>query len=166
MPLTEQDLTDLEIADSVGDFGRNSKVGDAVEELRELRKRNAELEGEIRVRDDQLEAARQRILAYDERFLAGTRPADSMRFPKHLCLSLRHNSHAGVYEPLETWLENYLGAAEANGTPRDETILPEDLAAIRATGEVWELSWCPNSPVGSCTVVAATLERVLELAAE
>jgi hypothetical protein len=86
------------------------------------------------------------------------------QFPKHLCLSLRHNPHRGVYVSLETWLENYLGAAEANGTPRDETILPEDLAEIRRTGEVWELSWCPSTPVGSCTAVAATLERVLELA--
>lgn len=44
MPLTEQDLTGLEMADSVGDFGRDSKVSDAVEELRELRARVAQLE--------------------------------------------------------------------------------------------------------------------------
>lgn len=35
--LTEQDLTDLEMADAAGDFGRDSKVGEAVEELRALR---------------------------------------------------------------------------------------------------------------------------------
>lgn len=43
MALTEQDLTDLEIADSVGDLGRNSKVSDAVEEIRAWRKAAAEL---------------------------------------------------------------------------------------------------------------------------
>lgn len=84
--------------------------------------------------------------------------------PKHICMSIQHNPHRGIYQPIREWLENHLGAAEANGTPRDEEILPEDQAAILASGEVWELSWCPNSPVGSCSVVAATLERALELA--
>jgi hypothetical protein len=35
--LTEQDLTDLEMADAIGDFGSGSKVSDAVGELRALR---------------------------------------------------------------------------------------------------------------------------------
>jgi hypothetical protein len=87
-----------------------------------------------------------------------------MHLPRHISLSLHHNPHRDDYMPVETWLENYLRAAAANGTPRDEAILPEDQAAIRATGEVWELSWCPDTPVGSCTAVAATLERLLELA--
>jgi hypothetical protein len=87
-----------------------------------------------------------------------------MNFPEHICLSLRHNPHRGDYTPVETWLENYLLSAEAGGEPRDEAILPEDRGAILATGEVWELSWCPRTPVGSCSAVAATMERVLELA--
>jgi hypothetical protein len=45
------------------------------DETDRLRKRVATLEGEIRVRDDQLDAARQRILAYDAHFSAGTKPA-------------------------------------------------------------------------------------------
>lgn len=87
-----------------------------------------------------------------------------MKFPKHINLSIEHQPHAIDYQPIEDWIESYLLSAEAGGTPRDEAILPEDLAAIRATGEVWELSWCPDTPVGSCSVVAATLERALELA--
>ncbi len=88
-----------------------------------------------------------------------------IQWPKHISLNLRHNPHAVDYRPLETWLEHYLLAAEAGGQPRNQAILPGDLAAIRSTCDLWELSWCPDTPVGSCTVVAATLERVLELAA-
>lgn len=87
-----------------------------------------------------------------------------MRFPKHMYLRLVHNPHAVDYQPLERWLEHQLLAAEAGGIPRDEAIAPADLAAIRSTGEVWVLSWCPDTPVGSCEVIAASLERVLELA--
>lgn len=87
-----------------------------------------------------------------------------MNFPKHMHLRLVHQPHAVNYEPLETWIENHLLSAEAGGTPRDEAIAPADLGEIRRTGEVWELSWCPRTPVGSCSVVAASLERVLELA--
>jgi len=29
---------------------------------------------------------------------------------------------------------------------------------------VWVLDWCPRTPVGSYKVIAATLERALELA--
>lgn len=87
-----------------------------------------------------------------------------MNLPKHICMTLCHNPHHGDYTPLETWLENYLLSAEAGGVPRDEAIAPEDLAAVRAAGEVWELSWCPDTPVGSCSVVAATLARCLEFA--
>lgn len=43
-------------------------------------------------------------------------------------------------------------------------ILPEDKAAILTTGEMWEIRWYPDTPVGYCTVAAATLERALELA--
>ncbi|MCA1833051.1 MAG: hypothetical protein ABR520_11315 [Mycobacteriales bacterium] len=88
-----------------------------------------------------------------------------VQWPKHIELSLQHNPHRGDYLPLETWIESHLLAADAGGEPRDEAIRPEDLAAIRATGEVWVLTWCPDTPVGSCVAVAATFERVLELAA-
>lgn len=29
---------------------------------------------------------------------------------------------------------------------------------------MWVISWCPDTPVGSCTVAASTLERALEKA--
>lgn len=81
--------------------------------------------------------------------------------PKHMYLQIEHNPHAVNYEPLERWIQNMFLSM---GLPEDEVIRPEDLAAIRATGEVWVIDWCPNTPVGSRMVIAATLERALELA--
>lgn len=83
-----------------------------------------------------------------------------MKLPKHICLSISHNAHKGIYETIEKWLEH----RDLDGSSED--LKPEDRAEILRTGEVWEVSWCPNTPVGSCWVAAATLERALELANE
>ncbi len=85
-----------------------------------------------------------------------------MNLPKHISLSIRHNAYATDYKTAKEWLDNETMNAEANGD--HDWIRPEDAAAILATGEVWEISWCPDTPVGSCYVVAATFERALELA--
>lgn len=95
-----------------------------------------------------------------------------MKLPRHISLHLEHNPHLAISQALEKWLEIYLAASTAGTGPggrdlhEDEVIRPEDRAAILATGEVWVISWCPETPVGSCEVVAATLERALELAGE
>ena len=81
-----------------------------------------------------------------------------MVLPKHICMSIQHNPHAGVYETIEKWLEH----RDLNGD--GECITPEDRAEILHTGEVWTISWCPDTPVGSRFVAAATLDRALELA--
>lgn len=80
-----------------------------------------------------------------------------MQLPKHICLSIAHNPHRGVYQPVEQWLAKAV-------TDDGIDITEEDRAAILSTGEVWTVSWCPDTPVGSCEVAAATLERALELA--
>jgi hypothetical protein len=87
-----------------------------------------------------------------------------LKLPKHMYLRIVHNAHAVNYEPLDAWLENQFLSGEAGGFARDEIIRPEDLAEIQRTGEVWTIDWCPSSPVGSRGVIAATLERALELA--
>jgi len=89
-----------------------------------------------------------------------------MKLPTHICLYLNHNPHRGNSETIERWVRNYLAHEAAHGTPPEEAIHPDDRAAILASGEVWVLSWCPETPVGSCEVVAATLERALELASD
>jgi hypothetical protein len=87
-----------------------------------------------------------------------------MMLPRHISLHIAHQPHAVSYMSIDEWIESYLLSAEAGGTTRDQAIDPADLAAIRATGEVWVIDWCPDTPVGSCTVAAATIERALELA--
>jgi len=88
-----------------------------------------------------------------------------MNLPRHISLTIQHNPHRGVYVPIDKWIEDYLlSATSGTGFTADEVIAPADHAAILATGEVWIISWCPDTPVGSCCVVAATLDRALEFA--
>jgi len=89
-----------------------------------------------------------------------------MKLPDHIHLTIEHNPHAVTYRTASEWLDEHLMFEEMAKIPRDEAVAPEDQAAIRATGEVWLISWHPNTPVGICSVVAATLERALELANE
>lgn len=77
-----------------------------------------------------------------------------MKLPTHICLSIQHNGHAGAYQSIDEYLEQF----DVEECP------PDDRAAILASGEIWEINWCPRTPVGSCVVAAATLERALELA--
>lgn len=87
--------------------------------------------------------------------------------PPHICLRISHNPHRGEYQTIEHWLYVHLvGATAGTGFTADDIIQPADRAAILATGEVWIISWCPSTPVGPCEVVAATLERALELASK
>ena len=77
--------------------------------------------------------------------------------PHHIELSIRHNPWRGDYKTVEEWLEiatTYEGLELGAG----------DRAAIVAAGEAWEITWYPETPVGSCTVAAASLARALELA--
>lgn len=87
-----------------------------------------------------------------------------MKLPSHIALTIEHNPHAANYQTAAEWLEHHLYFDEIAKIPRDESVTPEDRAAILASGEVWKISWHPDTPVGSCSVVAATLERALELA--
>lgn len=87
-----------------------------------------------------------------------------MKFPKHITMRIIHNPHAGTYTPLEKWIEDELASGAAGGWRADEVIRPEDLDEIRRTGEVWQVLWCPDTPVGSRQVIAATLDRALDLA--
>lgn len=86
------------------------------------------------------------------------------KLPRHISIHISHNPHKSVYEPLEKWLHNTISAGMAGGFSQDEIIHEDDLLKIMASDEVWVISWCPQTPVGSCEVIAATLERALELA--
>lgn len=79
-----------------------------------------------------------------------------MKLPTHIGLTIEHNEHVLIYEDVRTYLTNIGMDAE------DYT--PEDYAEIIRTKELWIIRWYPTTPVGFYTVVAATLERALELA--
>ena len=79
-----------------------------------------------------------------------------MKLPDHKCaLFLTHNEHRSYYEPAEKFIE-------------EQTLcFKDDDAKARAiaTDEIWVLQWYPDTPIGSYTVAAPTLEEVLALAA-
>lgn len=80
-----------------------------------------------------------------------------MNLPKHISLRIEHNPHRANYETVEQRLE-------LNEVREDADITPEDRAEMQRTGEVWVIYWCPDTPVGSCSVAAATLEKALHAA--
>lgn len=78
-----------------------------------------------------------------------------MKLPEHVSLTITHNPHRGVLDlELEVWLDFQASAYRTTDA---------DLADIRRTGEAWTVWWwqAAESPQG---VIAATLERALELA--
>lgn len=84
------------------------------------------------------------------------------RLPPHACeLTITHNPHRTDYATVE----KYLALCEERGHGYDESELaPEDRARAIETDELWVVQWYPDTPVGSCVVAAATLERALERA--
>jgi len=74
-----------------------------------------------------------------------------MNFPEHKCgLHLSHNAHRDVYESVE---QHYPDA--------EEFVSPEDRQKCYDTGDVWELRWYPDSPIGFYRVVGSSLELVM-----
>lgn len=92
--------------------------------------------------------------------------AIAAQLPPHISLTIEHNPHAACYQTVDEWIKDHGPTYEVE-TPRGVTthdrIKPEDVAAIRAAGEVWTIRWRRTTP-GRCWVAAATLERALELA--
>ncbi len=70
-------------------------------------------------------------------------------------LSLRHNPHFGYHESVGEYLNSH------DGYEQSEWISEQDYQKSLATGELWELIWYPDSPVGSYTIRGATLEAIL-----
>lgn len=115
-----------------------------------------------------------------------------LKLPRHIHLCIKHNPYRVDYDyhSVEEWIAQWLFLEEIAKSKPNETIAamfaPEakiaaseiikfaprdiidtnDLAEILRTGEIWVIYWNPDTPVGSCEVIAATLERALELALE
>ena len=86
-----------------------------------------------------------------------------MNFPRHKCgLFLTHNEHRDYYQSAQDFIENDLESREC---PPEWSTSTSRQCCIDAN-EIWELQWYPDTPIGSYCVVGATLEEVLEWAAE
>jgi len=69
--------------------------------------------------------------------------------PKHKCgLYLTHNEHRDMYETIE---EHY---------DCDDFVSPEELKKAIAEDSVWVLQWYPDTPIGSYSILASSLEAL------
>jgi hypothetical protein len=78
-----------------------------------------------------------------------------IKLPRHLGLHITHNQHKIYYMSIQDYV--------TDGRDRWD-VDQADLDEILSTGEIWEIQWYPNTPIGFRAVAAATLERALELA--
>jgi hypothetical protein len=72
--------------------------------------------------------------------------------PKHECgLYLEHNSHKDCYESVDSFYDHL-----------DDSQWVSDEEHIKAIDEdsVWTLQWYPNTPIGSHTIAASSLEAI------
>ncbi len=75
--------------------------------------------------------------------------------PPHLTLCLRHNEHKSSYQTVAEYCEQWDG---------DDWVSEDQRLKALATNELWEIQWCPDTPVGFCLRLAADLEALLEWA--
>lgn len=84
-----------------------------------------------------------------------------MKLPRHIALSISHNEHAGNYQTVA----EYIGLGSERYSPRDafddEWAAPGEKEKAVATNELWECTWNPRTPVGSCFLAASTLDALL-----
>lgn len=84
----------------------------------------------------------------------------TIALPAHKCgLCIEHNQHRNDYQTVAAWLED----REALGTGPNWVSAEERQRAID-TGEVWEIQWYPQTPVGFYHVAASTLAAALKAA--
>jgi len=76
--------------------------------------------------------------------------------PKHkVCLELVHNQHRAYYLSVKDYISNRISWKDDEAKNRSIT-----------SGELWELQWYPETPVGFHHLAAPTLQELLELAKE
>ncbi len=73
--------------------------------------------------------------------------------PKHDCsLTLEHNPQKAFYQTVALYVENIAGPSPF--------VSAEEEAAALQSGELWDLQWYPDTPVGSCRLLASSLEAI------
>lgn len=79
----------------------------------------------------------------------------TIKLPKHINLTIEHNPHATNYQTVSQYLN--LPNVDDDSFETNET----KQKCIK-TGEIWELRWYPDTPVGSCRIIFDSLERLLK----
>ena len=89
-------------------------------------------------------------------------PKECLQFPEHKCgMYIHHNAHKDYYETVEKAIGD-----DHSTYPRDCFENEEAIAECIKTGDVWEVHWYPETPIGFIHVFAPTLEDALRLACE
>lgn len=66
-----------------------------------------------------------------------------------ISLSISHNKYKNYYDTVERGLEDALRCGDLTSELERQRILD--------TGELWEISWYPNTPVGFISLIASNL---------
>lgn len=84
-----------------------------------------------------------------------------MKLPSHKCgLYLEHNVHKDYYDSPEKAIEDM----DSLECPPDWESTEHKARAV-TTDQIWTLQWYPDTPIGSYSIAAPTLEELLEFAA-
>jgi hypothetical protein len=80
-----------------------------------------------------------------------------MIFPRHLTLTLSHNDHKSNYMSVALHCE-CLQVSAADWVSEGQQ------RKAYETGEIWDLQWYPDTPVGFCRKLAADIDVLMEWA--
>jgi hypothetical protein len=106
--------------------------------------------------DDLRVLSRQLLLRHEE--IERLTKERHLKFPAHMGeMTLVHNAHRNVYEPIEQWIRENTWCDWENEEAKARAIASDDC---------WTLQWYPHTPVGFNAVAAPTLEEVLRLAGD
>ena len=80
---------------------------------------------------------------------------DVSKLPAHKAsLSITHNPHLDLYQTVAEYIEDN----------HNDFVSDEEYEESVMTGELWELRWYPETPVGFCTLMASSLPALLKAA--
>ena len=78
-----------------------------------------------------------------------------MKLPKHLTLSIEHNTHKNCYTPLKDYLFK-------DPMLRFDMMSIDEVHECLENDEIWEIQWYPHTPIGFHYVCGPTLQNCLD----
>jgi hypothetical protein len=82
-----------------------------------------------------------------------------MKLPRHVSLSIEHNDHKTIYQPVSEYLIDHEEDAS-------DFVSEDSMKRAIETNELWSCHWYPDTPVGHCRIYAATLAELMEYLAK